>query len=93
MKIRLFLLPLACLTALLCFSVASRSQTTITFDDLPDSTTGTFIPTGYQGLSWSTFAYTTPTLSTNVAGLTGYYYGTVSPPQRGPQRFWHSCGD
>jgi hypothetical protein len=65
--------------ALLFFSVSVHAQTVITFDDLTDSTTGTFIPTGYQGLSWSNFAYTTPVLATNVSGLTGYYYGMVSP--------------
>jgi hypothetical protein len=61
------------------FAVSVHAQTIITFDDLTDSTTGTFIPTGYQGLSWSNFAYTTPVLATNVSGLTGYYYGMVSP--------------
>jgi hypothetical protein len=76
MKLRLFLGP-AVLFGLLVSSV--RSQTVITFDDLPNSTTGTFIADGYQGLDWTNFGVGNAILRSNVFGVSGYNYGMVSP--------------
>jgi hypothetical protein len=78
MKMKSFALALVCSTLLTLSTTFVWSQTVVTFDELTDSTTGTFIPTGYEGLSWSNFSYLTPFLMTNVSGLTGYYYGMVS---------------
>ena len=53
MKARLFALPLVC-SAMLAFSaISTRSQTVVTFDNLNETGTGSFIPSGYQGLVWS----------------------------------------
>ncbi len=79
MKLRLFLVPAICLGLLVFSAFSSRSQTVITFDDLSDSTTGTFIPTSYQGLSWSNFGVVNAILHANALGTNGAYYGMVSP--------------
>jgi hypothetical protein len=60
-------------------TIPTCSATVVTFDNLSDSTTGTFIPTGYQGLSWSNFAYLNAVLHSNVFGVSGANYGMVSP--------------
>jgi hypothetical protein len=80
MKVKLFLLCLFVLTLLVFSAVSARSQTIITFDDLPNSTTGTFIASPYQGLSWSNFGVVNAILMSNVFGdSVGYGYGMVSP--------------
>lgn len=80
MKPRLSILIFTFL-ALSTFSMISRClATVITFDDLPDSLGGAFIPNGYQGLSWSNFAVVNAILRSNFYGYaTGYNYGMVSP--------------
>jgi hypothetical protein len=79
MKAKLFTLAMVFLSVLVWLSTPTRSQTVITFDDLPNSTTGTFIPTGYQGLSWSNFGYVNAVLHSNSAGVSGYNYGMITP--------------
>jgi len=65
---------------MLTFSaVSARSQTVVTFDDLPDSLGGALIPASYQGLSWSNFAVTDAILRFDNGYVDGYYYGMVSP--------------
>jgi hypothetical protein len=79
MKARLLTLPLLCFTVLTFYAISTRSQTVITFDDLPNSTTGTFIASPYQGLSWSNFAHLNAVLHANILGTNGELYGMVSP--------------
>jgi hypothetical protein len=80
MKSRLFLRPIVCLTVL--FFVAARPSwgTIVTFDDLSETGTGSFVPTGYQGLIWSNFWCFNAILATNrnEVGVSGTYYGMVS---------------
>ncbi len=72
---------LACTLFAVAFPLVTsvRSQTVVTFDDLPNSTTGTNIPNGYQGLSWSNFFVVNAILQSNFFGYaTGANYGMVS---------------
>jgi len=67
--------------ALLSFLIVSScSAVVITFDDLHETASGSFIGTGYQGLVWSNFAALNGVLyPARVPFLTnGYFYGTVS---------------
>jgi hypothetical protein len=88
-KPKLFPLSLV-VFALLAFSVAStRSQTVVTFDDLNETGSGSFLPNGYSGLNWSNISCNNAILETGIFarlqptglsnGLTGDYYGMVSP--------------
>jgi PEP-CTERM motif-containing protein len=79
MKTKLLALPLICLTVLTVYATSARSQTVITFDDLSLPNTDPFIPTGYQGLSWSNFGEVNAILRYNNDMVDGYYYGMVSP--------------
>jgi hypothetical protein len=84
MKSRLFLRPLICLTLLTLLTTWTKGQTVITFDDLQVTGRGEYIPSGYQGLVWSNFGVYNAILATNLApalggGLSGLYYGMVSP--------------
>jgi hypothetical protein len=77
---RLFALS-GVLLALLAFSTPSIwSATTVTFDNLSETATGSFVPNGYQGLIWSNFFCFNAILATNrpEVGVSGYYYGMVS---------------
>jgi hypothetical protein len=58
-----------------------QSQTVVTFDDLHETGTGSFIPDGYQGLVWSNFIAMNAFLYAGQAPYytNGYYYGVVSP--------------
>ena len=90
MKLGPFIFSIACFT-LLTFSINSTSWgTLITFDDLNETGSGAFFSyqyQGYQGLIWSNILCNNAVLFTNVAphlgwpanGLTGDYYGMVSP--------------
>jgi hypothetical protein len=60
----------------IALSIETRSQTLVTFDDLP--VVGGSIPNGYQGLVWSNFWYENAILGANELGTNGYYYGMVS---------------
>jgi hypothetical protein len=79
MKSKLLLPPLAILSLLFFFTPSARSQTAITFDDISSGANGAFITNAYQGLSWSNFATLNAVLNSNVHGVSGYYYGMVSP--------------
>src|SRR5580658_75575 len=79
MKAKLLTVPLVCLTVLTIYATSVRSQTIITFDDLPGSFGGTPIPTVYQGLSWSNFDVLNAFLQVSDSGTNGYIYGMVSP--------------
>jgi hypothetical protein len=70
---------LAFLAMLMSSTIYTRSQTVVTFDDLPNSTTGTFITSPYQGLTWSNFCFANAILGASKLGTNGYYYGMVSP--------------
>ena len=78
MRSNLLLQPLAVLSLLVFSAFSARSQTVITFDDLPNSTTGTFIADGYQGLNWTNFYESNSIIQSNVFGVSGYTYGMVS---------------
>jgi hypothetical protein len=79
MKSELLLPPLAVLSLLVFSAPSARSQTVITFDDIPSPPGGAFITNDYQGLSWSNFATLNAILQTNAHGASGYGYGMVSP--------------
>ncbi len=53
--------------------------TIITFDDLFDTGGGTLITNRYQGLVWSNFAVGNAVLLTANSGLSGFYYGMITP--------------
>jgi len=76
---KLLALPLACLTVLTVYATSVHSETVITFDDLSAPPRDPFIPTGYQGLSWSNFGEANAILRYNIGQVDGYYYGMVSP--------------
>jgi len=78
MKARFLTLPLACFAMLTLSAAITRSQTLVTFDDISIDFHGP-IPNGYQGLTWSNFWMLNAVLFSNVAGVTGYSYGMVSP--------------
>jgi hypothetical protein len=82
MKLRLYLVPAVCFGLLVFSAGSSRSQTVITFDDIPLNTgTSEFLANNYQGLMWSGFAIGNGILSPSVAPFhitNGYYYGVVS---------------
>ena len=74
-------MPLSVLTLLVFSTVSTRSQTVVTFDDFVNTHPGnaTFITNSYQGLTWSNFAVLNAVLDKPINGLSGYYYGTVTP--------------
>ncbi len=84
MKMKLFLLRFSVLTLFLFSAGSVRSQTVITFDNLHETGSGSFIPSSYQGLVWSNFGAYNAILNTNLppivgGGVSGLYYGLVSP--------------
>jgi hypothetical protein len=50
----------------------------VTFDDLQETGSGSYLTAPYQGLVWSNFAAYNAILSPSVFGTNGYYYGVVS---------------
>jgi len=76
-KAKSFLLPLSFLTLLIFFTVSSRSQTVINFDDMSTSTNAV-ITNGYHGLIWTNFDIINAPLFTKTAGPNGYNYGMVT---------------
>jgi hypothetical protein len=77
-KHRLFLVCAVYLSLLVFGAISTRSQTVVTFDDLPVNGTGR-VPLFYQGLEWQQFDYVNAVLNTNVTGgVNGYYFGMVS---------------
>jgi hypothetical protein len=83
-NMRFFLLTVAVLAMLIFCPVFVRSQTVITFDDMHETGSGSYIPNGYQGLVWSNFACLNaflvganfPPFQSNLSN--GYYNGMVS---------------
>jgi hypothetical protein len=92
MKTRLFVLPLAFFT-LFIFSATSTSWgTLITFDELPENGTGSFIALGYQGLAWSNFVAQNTVIYTANNNTNGYYYGLVSASNEAFNAFGNPAG-
>lgn len=83
MKTKLLLLSLSVLTPLVFSPVSTRSQTVITFDDIPlNNGTGVFLANNYDGLVWSNFAVVNGILAPRNGPppyTNGTYYGVVSP--------------
>jgi PEP-CTERM motif-containing protein len=77
MRTKLFMLPIVCLAMLSVYAISAHSQTVITFDDLSLPPVDPFIPSGYQGLSWSNFGEVNAILMSNSSP--GVYNGMVSP--------------
>jgi hypothetical protein len=90
MKLKVFLIPAVCLSLLVFSAGSARSQTTLTFDDLSETGSGTYL-TEYGGLSWSGMLCNNAILYTNVLagifagsgisltnGISGNFYGMVS---------------
>jgi hypothetical protein len=77
MKTKLFLLPFSVIT-LLIFSAISTRATVVTFDDLHETGSGSYLVNSYQGLVWSNVAVYNTILSPSVFGTNGCYYGMVS---------------
>jgi hypothetical protein len=78
MKLSFFLLPIVCLIALFFSAVSASLGTVVTFDDLHETGSGSYLVNSYQGLSWSTFVVLNAVLSPSVFGTNGLYYGMVS---------------
>jgi hypothetical protein len=88
MKLRFFLVPAVCVSVLVFSAGSTRSQTVVTFDDLHETGTGTWVANGYRGLDWDNFIANNAILFTNIApyffdyyltnGLSGNYYGIMS---------------
>jgi hypothetical protein len=68
------------LALLVISGISASSQTVVTFDDLHETGSGSFIPVGYQGLVWSNFAAMNAFLYAGQSPFytNGYYYGIVS---------------
>ena len=58
---------------------STRAATLVTFDDLSDNASGTWFTSPYYGLNWINILHQNSILDTNLLGLTGNYYGMVSP--------------
>ena len=85
MKAKLLRPLFASFTVLVFSAVYTHSQTVITFDDLDETGSGSYLVNTYQGLSWNNFAVNNAILFTNqpgkeytTNGLSGDYYGMVS---------------
>jgi hypothetical protein len=76
-KSPLIALLLVCFTGSPFFVVSARSQTLVTFDDLPGALSN--IPNGYQGLNWGNFYVVDAIMLSNFYGyMNGANYGMVS---------------
>jgi hypothetical protein len=85
MKRRLFLWLLSILTLLIFWVSSTRSQTVITFDDVPSSILSNGVPNyfgtianTYQGFNWANFYALNAPLESKMFGTNGYYYGMVT---------------
>jgi hypothetical protein len=88
MRSRFSLLPLTFCTLLALSTLSASGQTVVTFDDLPETGSGTLLASPYYGLTWGGFYVNNAILYTNILpheipsltdGLSGNYYGMVSP--------------
>ena len=59
-------------------AISTRSQTVVTFDDLTETASGSFITTPYHSLVWSNFLCLNSISSNAKFGPDGTYYGMVS---------------
>jgi hypothetical protein len=80
MKLNVFLIPAFYLGLLVFAALPAHSQTVLTFDDLSETGSGSYLGQ-YHGLGWDNFAAVNAILSTNspFQVVTGTYYGMVSP--------------
>jgi len=78
MKARSFLLRFVVITVFTSAIISSGLATVVTFDELSENGTGSFLANGYQGLAWSNFVVQNAIVYTANNGLKGYYYGMVS---------------
>ena len=78
MNVKSILVPFALSTVLTLSMVSPCSATLVTFEDLSETGTGAFIPSGYQGLVWSNFVAVNAIIETANNGLSGIYYGMVT---------------
>jgi hypothetical protein len=89
MRARRFTPPAVLLTLLILTTVSAWSQIVVTFDDLNETGSGSFLANGYSGLNWSNISCNNAILETGIFarlqptglsnGLSGDYYGMVSP--------------
>jgi hypothetical protein len=90
MKARCFVSPIVLLTLLIFTTISAWSQIVVTFDDLNETGSGSFLANGYSGLNWSNISCNNAILETGIFahiggspitsnGLTGNFYGMVSP--------------
>ncbi len=78
MRPRLFVLTFAVVTAFIFSITSTCSATVLTFDDLSETGSGSFLANGYQGLSWSNFGIKNAVLYVAALGSNGFYSGIVS---------------
>src|SRR5258708_7508998 len=78
MKGRLYAAWLICFTLLFFLTISISSATVLTFDDLSETGSGSFLANGYQGLNWSNFGIKNALLYAATLGSNGFYYGMVS---------------
>ena len=79
MKDRFSLLRLVVLLLISHGTFSARAATLVTFDDLSDNASGAWFTSPYYGLNWINILHENSILSTSLVGLTGNYYGMVSP--------------
>ena len=79
MRSKLLPPPLAVLSLLVFSAFSARSQTVVTFDDISNIGNSAIITNGYQGFNWTNFWVLNAFTQTANNGLSGYYYGMVSP--------------
>ena len=78
MKTKLNFLFMACFALLSLSTNSTCWGTIVTFDEISNIGTGTFLTNGYQGLNWTNFLPINAILRTNSFGPSGYYYGMES---------------
>ena len=75
---RLLTLSVTSFTLFTFLPLSTSGQNLITFDDLSETGSGSFVANGYAGLNWSNFGVNNAILFANQFGLCGDYYGMVS---------------
>lgn len=88
MKTRLSILRVLLFALFVLTNVSRSGATVITFDELHETGSGSYIANGYAGFNWGNFAVNNAILFTNVLphlfpgapanGLSGDFYGMVS---------------
>lgn len=77
-RVRSVLLPTTLVLLMSFPMICPCAATVVTFDDLHETASGSFIASPYQGLVWSNFASLNAVLSPTLYGTDGAYYGMVS---------------